>query len=96
MCEGCYKELGSPDERSTALDKVMLAKKLIEAVYSLSAVGGSLHCQLDDWNLDDAFFTADSRRSVVGFVDLACFDVLQELTIPQRATALALYDGYLK
>lgn len=91
MCQGCYQELGSPVD---VTPDVMVALQLIKAVYSMNAVGGNLHCQLDDWNLQDSMFE-ERYAANLNFVELACFNKMKELTVNQRATALAMYDEYI-
>ena len=94
MCLGCYEEYDSPNERCALTD---YAVSLIREVYRHNAVGGNLHVVLDDWNIDDDVLErAPSYFSdSVLPVERECLAVLQGMTLEQRATALAIHDGFL-
>lgn len=96
MCEGCYAEYGSPTIRN---EKTDAAAALIARVYEQNCVGGNLHVQLDDWNIEDEFFdefTVHHESSDAALaVERQCFDLMKSMTLEERASALALYDGYL-
>lgn len=49
MCDNCWREAGSPTERTPNTDRLV---KLIEQLYEIHCVGGPLHVVLDDWNVD--------------------------------------------
>lgn len=103
MCQGCYENYGSP---AIISDTVIEAAKLIEEVYSFDAVGGNLHIAVDDWNLDDESlewleldwmpehqhdtdpeqFDAETR----------CLAALKSLSVPERASAMALQREFIK
>lgn len=96
MCEGCWEEYG----RSKILNEnVLCATELIKNVYEFDCVGGNLHVQLDDWNIEDCFFekfepfdedvTPEQLES-----ELRCFNAMKLLSLKERASALAIYDGY--
>ena len=94
MCLGCWLELGSPKVFNKAVRE---AHPLIDLVYASSPVGGNLHIQLDDWNIDDEFFAGEM---VVYHTDsdLAaerrCYEHFKSMTVEERASALALYEGF--
>lgn len=98
MCEGCYEEHGSPKifNRTT-----LLAAKLIERVYGFSEMGGNLHIHLDDWNIEDEYFDEfkvdrhDSSEDQVR-AERECFWILKLMTLPERASALAIAHGYIQ
>lgn len=96
MCYGCYEEYGKPQIISP---ETIAASGLIRRVYDFNGVGGNLHAQLDDWNIEDEFFdefkvfNETTPEQLVA--EQACFNAMRTLTIEQRASALALYDGWL-
>jgi hypothetical protein len=108
MCYGCYEDYGFP---ALVSDKTLAAADLVKRLFDLSCVGGNLHIVVDDWNIEDsnlAFCAECVARSVAGkpgrydttdpetvAAEVACLSALQALTIEERATALAIYDGYL-
>jgi hypothetical protein len=89
MCEGCYRDYGSPKPDDAARAVV----PLIDAVYDDGGVGGGLHVVVDDWNLEDEHLiwclgqglSEDERQ---------CAEALLALSLEQRAAALAIYDGF--
>jgi hypothetical protein len=108
MCQGCWKERGSP---SLTNDKIKAAAELIAGVYEHHGCGGGLHIIVDDWNLEDSSlqFCEDyiekpeyraSRNDEVTDERLeaerACLRALKAMTEEERASALALYDGYVQ
>jgi hypothetical protein len=79
------------------------AAAAIGTVYEFSCVGGNLHIALDAWNLGDGKldFCAGSIRDNVHEADphqLACesrcLALLRALTEDERASALALHEGF--
>jgi hypothetical protein len=100
MCLGCYAEYRFPKIISPATTR---AVELVEKVYEFSCVGGNLHCELDDWNIDDEFFEADDLKVWHGDASAAqieaekeCFHAFKAMTLDERASALALRDSYLR
>jgi hypothetical protein len=96
MCENCWKEYGSP---RIDTQEIREAAILIKAVYDYHPTAGNLHCQLDDWNIDDDFFrdyecyienTSEEQREA----EIKCFYALKILSEEERASALGLHDGY--
>lgn len=92
MCIGCWREYGSP-----TIDNVTVraAVCLIGAVYDApgGSVGGGLHCILDDYNIEDGFL-AGGDQDLHNDHERACLAALRTMTLDERASALALYDGY--
>lgn len=98
MCEGCYAEFGFP---KVVNGDTLHAAGLMAKVYEFSCVGGNLHCELDDWNIDDVFFKDEFKPYDVGVsaeqlaAERECFDALKAMSLDDRASALALYDKFL-
>ncbi len=96
MCSDCWKEFGSPKILNSA---VLKAVTLISAIYEFSTVGGNLHVQLDDWNIEDEYwrqfkpFRDDATEEELE-KERQCFEAMKLLDIEERASALALNDGY--
>lgn len=99
MCRGCWEEYERPEIDTPAVRE---ASRAIAEVYEFAETGGDLHIVLDDWNLEDhslAFcreaieedsdFTFRERE-----VERRCLSLLRALTEDERASALALYEGF--
>lgn len=108
MCYGCYQEHGSPTIVNT---KTVVAARLIAEVYAFSAAGGRCHVVIDDFNIDDrniAFckgllkepeLWGENDRSTDTLQRIAesrCLMVLEDMTLAERASALAIHDGYFE
>lgn len=108
MCRGCWEEYGSPMILS---DRVCIAAELIKKVYKQEGggVGGNLHCVVDDWNLEDEhiqwcidktgtqrdFLTGEEYDLILTTIERECAGALMAMTIQERASALALSEGWL-
>lgn len=99
MCQYCWKNAGSPKIWN---DRVKKAVELITDVYEFSSVGGNLHCELDDYNLNDAFlegefnpYNEDVSEAQLSF-EMACFEHLKTMTEEERYSAIAFYDEFWK
>lgn len=92
MCEGCYEEYGRPLVKCGSTDKVV---SLIAAIYENSCVGGGMHIQLDDWNIEDDHFDAECEGFLETDTERQCFALMKAMSLDERATALAMYDGYI-
>ena len=96
MCFGCYEEAGLP---AVINERVLAAAAMTARVYEFSGAGGGLHCQVDDWNLDDEHFDKYEPDDYVtadqALAERRCFDALKALSVAERHTALAIHDGYL-
>lgn len=108
MCYGCWEEAGCP---SIINDKVKKAAKLIKELYETEdgSVGGYGHSVFDDWNVEGNFkfhFDWIKTNEIEGkdcsmceetrsasFKALKYFKIL---TVPERYSALALADGFIK
>jgi hypothetical protein len=100
MCIGCWNEFGRPEIDSAAVREAAAA---IAEVYEYSCVGGNLHITLDDWNLGDGNLDscAQSIRENVHEAgpeqleaESRCLALLRALTEDERASALALHEGF--
>ena len=100
MCDECYARYGRPAVDNPA---VRLAAERILAVYAANPVGGNCHIVLDDWNLEgehiefclNALRTGDTWHNDPGQheADRACMIAMRELSLEERASALALSEG---
>lgn len=102
MCESCYQDYESP---RIITEQTIEAGRLISAVYRHHAAGGNAHSVLDDWNLEDSSINfcleyikknedGDSEEKLRDEKD--CLELLLTMTEQERASALAMFDGYLK
>jgi hypothetical protein len=95
--------MGSPTVVSLA---TRLAAQLIGEVYGFNGVGGNAHIVLDDWNIDDDDIRwcldvamkenaheADTDQLAA---ERACLEALLALSLDERASALAIYEGLLR
>jgi hypothetical protein len=102
VCQGCWEQWGSPAVDTPAVRE---AARLIGAVYGFGETGGNLHVQLEDWNLEqdlflDALALPDAEFNVWGgppeqvAAERACAAAMAALGDDERASALALYEGF--
>ncbi len=91
MCIGCYEGYDSP---AVITPETRAAAKLIEAVRSECPAGGELHIVIDDWNLEDDSL-AFCKQYIKTDAERACHDALAKMSLDERASAMALADGYL-
>jgi hypothetical protein len=97
MCAGCYEEYGKP---AIVSGRTVWASALVRRVYKHCDLGGNLHSQLDDWNIEDdcwdefTIYRNDSSPNQIA-AERACFDAFKALTLDERASALAMYTGLL-
>lgn len=99
MCEGCYQKYGAP---KIITAQTIAAAVLVAKVYEFSSTGGNMHIYVDDWNLNDEDFAGtelqisfNNASSEQLAIERACYAVFRVMSVPQRASALALYDGYV-
>ena len=88
MCEACWNNSGRPELRTPEIEAVA---KLIEAADPY----GALHIVVDDWNLEDdhiQFCRAEDRATDD---ERALCDRLLAMTLKERASAMALADGFV-
>lgn len=91
MCRHCWSDYGAPDNDS---EEVRAAVSLISAVFDEHLAGGALHIVIDDWNLeDDSLDWCQSKKLTPA--EKACLKALRSLSVADRASALARFDGYL-
>lgn len=102
MCETCWKDYGSPKLYSPEIDEVAY---LIGKIYEYSAVGGNAHIVVDDFNIKDENiqFCLDNLKENVHEAEptqLAWEECallgLKRLSLSERASALALHNGYFE
>jgi hypothetical protein len=100
MCQGCWDEVGRPTLWNS---KVKRAVELIAAVYAAEPTGGPLHAVIDDWNIDDSDILVEEYVAGEGVgkcspgADAAIRELmplLGEMTVAERASALARGEGY--
>lgn len=108
MCKGCWQEYGSPQIDN---DKVREVARLVRVLYRDldQTTGGMLHVQLDDFNIEDHFWTHDDENPqervfapyLITLHERQPFEVewliveqMAALSEIERASALALADGY--
>jgi len=91
VCEGCWREYGSPREiNARVLEASRLAEKCDEY--------GPLHILIDDWNLENdhfPFLRAEAEK-VGAKDDLALLDMLAPMSEDERATVLAIREGFIR
>lgn len=102
MCYGCWVEYGSPNLQNEVID---IAVGLIGDIYEHSFVGGACHIIVDDFNIGDysvkfceQYLEDNLEEWSDEFIDiqrrfLSTFSVM---SVSERASALAIYDGYVK
>jgi len=103
MCYNCYLEYGSPKLVS---DKILQTVEAIKQVYNCHLAGGGLHIVIDDWNLENERLDF-CKEYIVGpechgefaeqqKAEQACLELLYSLTLKERASALAIHDGFFE
>lgn len=98
MCRVCYENYGSP---RIVNSRTLEAAANIKRVFEQSAVGGNLHIVVDDWNLDDDNLqygirnAKDDPDKEKGEVELACAELLMSMPMDERASAMAISEGWL-
>jgi len=98
MCDGCWDDYGRP---AILTDAVKAAAETVAAVYAepTGGMGGNLHCQLDDWNIEDEFFEGEepiAYNHQITAAERACHKAFRALNLEERASALALHSGYIQ
>jgi hypothetical protein len=100
VCLDCWDAHDSPAIDTPA---VRAAARRIADVYEHSCVGGHLHIVIDDWNLEDddlAYCEGSIRENVHGdppeqlAAERSALAALHGLSEAERASALALHDGF--
>lgn len=102
MCQSCWEAYGSP---TIVNERTKAAAKLIGEVYEHHGAGGNCHTIVDDWNLED-WCVDDSLKNVTEnplgedqeeiAASKACLEALKSMSLQERASALALHDGYVE
>ena len=98
MCTSCWAEYGSPTIDS---DEIRKAALLICQLHESEIVGGMLHVQLDDFNIDGSLFENPFDDFLLELhgrepldVEVEIAEVMNALSDEERASALALANGY--
>ncbi|MDA8115004.1 MAG: hypothetical protein M0Z43_09810 [Acidithiobacillus sp.] len=84
-------------------DATIKAALLVDKVDDLSSGTGYLHCIIDDWNLEDKDIIG--ARAMISqnphnirpenlAVETEFLDAFELLTIPERASALAIFENF--
>lgn len=102
MCYRCWKKYGLPEIDN---ERVRLAARLADQVCDIHSAGGCLHILLDDWNIE-AYFLREAETywqenradcdPVQHEVERLCLEAFRGIKQKERASALALHDGYWK
>jgi hypothetical protein len=96
MCVHCYEDYGAP---AVLTETTRHAASLISRVCQHDPVGGNLHAILDDWLIEDINFEELNTDVLVGEAqrdaEKECFETLKSMSIPERASALAMHFGFL-
>lgn len=100
MCVKCWEERGKP---SIVNGETKRAARLISKVYEHHGAGGGLHIVVDDWNLDHSSLGYCGQLMENPAYDVSrerltaerkCLKSLQAMTEDERASALAIHDGF--
>lgn len=100
MCISCWRELGEP-KIVTELTKA--ASRMIGKVYEYSISGGNCHIVIDDFNLENKHIdfcleqvknneNKYTQKQLV--IEKQLLDTLRTMSLEERASALALYEGF--
>lgn len=102
MCYGCYEEAGEP---AIINEATQAAAALVAKVYEFSMVGGNAHIVVDDWNLEDSHIrwcldtalteNAHEAGKEQIAAEKACLEALLALNPAERASVMALHDGFI-
>ncbi len=107
MCEVCYDEYGKPN---IVNEKTEAALALVRQVYEApqGGAGGNLHIVLDDWNIEDSsiYYCIESYGEVESYfggnydmtptiIERACAGAFLDMTLRERASTLAKFDGMM-
>lgn len=103
MCHGCWVEAGSPTDDN---ERVQAAVKALVELDETFSSGGYAHIVTDDYNVEDHHIdlcvkdaeakTPPWNEFSDGTLELAALRAMKALTIPERYSALARRDGYVK
>jgi hypothetical protein len=102
MCVSCWQDHGSP---AIINDDVIKAANLVKAIYEYNLVGSNCHVVVDDWNLqsehiEECLKSLPNNLHKVSDSQLAgekeCLLSLQNLSLPERYSALAIGEGLIR
>lgn len=89
MCEQCYIDYGAPTKFTPAVLNIAAELKSADHL-------GGLHIVVDDWNLEDESIEYCAASDEASEAEKALAARLRLLDIDERATALALADGFIQ
>lgn len=102
MSEDSWKKYDKP---AIVNERTLEGARLVDAVYAGSGVGGNAHIVVDDYNVEDhhidwCLTTALAENVHQGdaeqlAAERACLEHLRGMSIEERLSALALFDGYV-
>lgn len=90
MCGGCWKEYELAQVDSAP---VRYAAGLVRA--AMEGSSPAFHVIIEDWNIEDEHFD-DPRQADLHLSEREAFAALKTLTVEERASALALAEGFWK
>lgn len=85
MCGDCWKEAGSPTERTPDTDRLV---QLIGDLYAIHPTGGPLHVVLDDWNVDTATIEPGYEHHTDAALDALYYQGWPIADLPPEAPAV--------
>ncbi len=101
MCYSCWSEAGHP---ATLNANVQSAAAYCSQLYDLDSVGGHAHIVSDDWNLEDEHVdfcieacknNTNNKTTKQRIIENEFLQIMKKLTIEERASALALFEGFI-
>lgn len=99
MCRTCWEQRGSPQLDNQLVRDITC---VIERLYEVASTGGNLHIIFDDWNLSDVDIVQCEKFVRIQGADTlaqkiyerACISFLKEMSVEERGSALALFEGF--
>lgn len=86
--------LDTPEVRKAAAAVKALYDEEWLPLDNAHSVGGRLHVVVEDYNLEDSFLDYCQESETFDEFEQAAYDALRPLSVEERASALALKDGY--
>lgn len=101
MCYGCWEEYNKP---SIINERTKKAALLIKQVYDHSLSGGNLHIIVDDFNIEDhhiafcaLYILKNGEENAIKLqAEVECLDAFLEMSVEERASALAIYEEWIE
>ena len=99
MCIGCWNELGRPAAFTANTAKAVAA---VRRLYTINDFGGEAHIVTEDWNIKDEHVAwcldnldTEDRFPEEEAASRAALNLLRPMSEAQRATVLAIHEGFL-